>query len=505
MSKFYFSQLKLPEITNIEANQLKELAGLSGKQSALKAIKVPEGVPHLPNKHPRTINEIMEDIENKNFQNINFLEWIYCIYKKSEWDKINPEKSDTTSQFIWNYSQNNNSLKQLLFWNLILYINKQQTSTFFPQSLTNTFSKFIPQTQIDKVTCSIINALFSKLPQVEITKIAWQCLVTPYQLFLDNQLPTKISIIDESLKYATLYFIEIATTNIHLITQNHISWLLNCFQEMSDEQRLYSVESILCEIPAEIGGKYPKLVEWLRNNYGFNSANSRWSELSSNAKFALQKWIGAVNYNDFSNLVNEILNCLDKSSKDFRQLRSRRVFWSNYSDRFSRIRILLPESASLLSNNSFKNQEFAYLKNDGSEPTEICIFDFGEYFVVEFFRGKGSETRLFKNSAETNKFLFINSELSVKKIRALGGEAHDHCTLWQVACNHWLLERNIHPNQGLKLFKRVNASDSYDPKYGLTYPSGEERQKRERQVEQWRRTMRKLEDEAKNYVLWLAK
>ena len=517
--KINFRQLQLPELVPARADQLKILSGFYGQDQALNPPKIPDGVPNIPTNLPRNINEIINDIEYENCQNISTIEWIYCLYKKSEWDQLNLQKSQITSQLIWKYAHSKDSLKQLLFWNLISSISNQKISVNFPRSLVDTFScHFIPQTEKDKNIRIIINALISTSPQNKIGQISYQSLLTPYQLFLQHQLPTKISTIKESLEYTVLHFIEAIIKDVKSITEKQIIWLLNCLQEMDRRQQLKSVESILIEVSPDIGGQYPRLVNWLKQNYSLAVNNSRWNELSSQAKIALQKWIGAVNYNDFSSLVDltvqyieqESIN-LDRRSKEKLnkskdQLLARRIFWSHYSERFTRIRILLPQS--FLSHNNFEYQEVTTLKEDGSEPTEICIFDFDDYFVVEFFRGIGSETRLLKYSKDVNDLLFLNSQLSVKKIRALGGEAHDHCYLWQISCNHLLLRKNIKPNEGLREFKRLDTRrnkivvDSYDSRFGLVYPSLESQHKREEQVEDWRKTLERLEKEASMSLLF---
>ena len=511
--KINFRQLQLPEIIPVRADQLKILSEFYGQDQALNPPKIPNGVPNIPTTLPRNINEIINDIEHDNCQNISTLEWIYCLYKKSEWDQLNLRKSQITSQLIWEYAHNKDSLKQLLFWNLISSIRNQKISANFPRSLVDTFSfHFIPQTQKDKNIRIIINALISTSPQNKIGQISYQSLLTPYQLFLQHQLPTKISTIKESLEYTVLNFIEAIIKDVNSITEQHIDWLLNCLQEMDRRQQLESVESILVEMSPDIGGQYPHLVNWLKQKYSLAVNNSRWNELSYQAKIALQKWIGAVNYNDFSNLVDLTVQYIEQESinldrrgkeklnKSKDQLLARRIFWSHYSERFTRIRILLPLSS--LSHNNFEHQEVVTLKEDGSDPTEICIFDFGVYFVVEFFRGKGSEIRFFKHSQKNNDILFLSDQLSVKQIRALGGEAHDHCKLWQVSCNHWLLEKNIRPNEGLTHFRRVNASDPYNPDNGLSYPSLKDKEEREKQVYQWRKTLERLEKEASMSILF---
>ena len=171
------------------------------------------------------------------------------------------------------------------------------------------------------------------------------------------------------------------------------------------------------------------------------------------------------------------------------------------SDRFERIRILLPQSSVNILGSYLNHQDIEILQEDSSDPTEICIFDFGDWFLVEFFRGNGSETRIFRKDAVIEQTLF-NSSLSIKKLRALNSNnaVHDHVFCWQYFCEQWLRQRNILPNQGTEHFKGLSYQyNTYSSQKGLPQPSCENMRKRERNLEYWRRDIFKLEREAQIY------
>lgn len=135
------------------------------------------------------------------------------------------------------------------------------------------------------------------------------------------------------------------------------------------------------------------------------------------------------------------------------------------------------------------------MQEDGSEPTEVCIFDFGAWFVVEFFRGNGSETRLFARDAKTEQQLF-NSQLSIKKLRCLGlnKPIHDHVFCWQYYCERWLKQHNILPNQGTTHFQGIPSRyNRYSQQTGLSEPSFENKRKRDRKLVFWKEKIAKLE------------
>ncbi|WP_414575622.1 hypothetical protein [Anabaena sp. CCY 9402-a] len=104
--------------------------------------------------------------------------------------------------------------------------------------------------------------------------------------------------------------------------------------------------------------------------------------------------------------------------------------------------------------------------------------------VVEFFRGRGSETRLLENNLRNQQILFGDSPLSVKKIRCLGGDKHDHVYLWQFFCRQWLTTSGIRPNTATETYRNPNA---------------DKLREREDKLEMWNREVVKLEQEAKYY------
>jgi len=249
---------------------------------------------------------------------------------------------------------------------------------------------------------------------------------------------------------------------------------------MSLEQQVNAVNHLLTHISNDIVIQHPQIIDWVRQNY---HSGDKWYRLSEAARQKLREWIGAVNYGDFQKLVDLILNRLHLQNWEENQLRKRRDFWADYSNRFQRLRILLPQSSLNAIGNQF-NGDVDILENDGSDPTEICIFDFGDWLVAEFFRGKGSETRLFPNNSTNQQLLFGQSKLSVKQIRCLGGDRHDHKYLWQHFCRQWLSRHGIHLNPGTQSHQ---------------IPTEQRLQEREYRLPQWRSEIEQLEREAKEY------
>lgn len=489
-----FRKLHLLQPPEVDADALIKLVEKDGN-SCLKFPALPNGVAKSMIVARFNLDEIIQDIENNQIQNITPLEWIHCIYNKDKWDAKNLDKSISTSKAIWKVAEQNYWLKQKLFWNLILHL---EFDNILASSLVTSYAVFSSQDSLDRGRLAIIKALQAKDFINDFIKLCWSELLTPSQLLTKYQLPTKISLIKTSYDYVVPQF---ATSDS--INFQQIKWLLRCLEQMGREQQIRAVEYLLTQVNQHIGAEYPGLINWLRQYYGSAVANSRWNELSPEAKAAMRKWLGAVSYQDFQRLVSLILNqphiITQLGLKDFQQrrLRSRSKFWSNYSDHFERIRILLPQTSVDILGSNLSFQDISILLDDGSDATEVCVFDFGDWFVVEFFRGDGSETSIIRKDIENEQTLF-QSQLSVKRLRCLERDIHYYLDWWQYFCEQLLRTKNIFPNKNVQYFNGLSYKNGkYNQQTGLPKPSYENLRKRERKLRYWREDVARLEREAK--------
>jgi len=244
-----------------------------------------------------------------------------------------------------------------------------------------------------------------------------------------------------------------------------------------------------------------QLVEWLRQRLDPKSPNSLWDKLSQSAKQHLRKILGNATYQDFQQWVGLLLKALPLQYWEKNQLSRRSKFWSNYSERFERFRILLPSKSIDVLGNSISQGDYDRLLDDDSSPTEIGIFDIGDYFIVEFFRGPGSEARIFKKE-DISIDLFSERNLSIKRIRALdGGDSHDHVFLWQLYCERWLRERGILPNSRTQYFEGLGRGHGrYSFPTGLPTPNTAKVKDRSEKLKRWHSTIEVLEREARRYT-----
>lgn len=475
---FTFSPLTLPEPPRFQPNKLIKLAsnlGNSGNFASLEKLK------DFPVAQARNIDEILLDIQHGKANKVSRLEWVYCIQTKALWDKENPQQSSATAEAIWNIAVRDSWLSRLLLWRLVLYHSVQvEKSRVLAPTLADGFHVFVSRTQDTKLlSVRIVKLLTQGQSGYEVAMIAFEHLLTPKELLHSAKLPQAIPLVGKALESVVRHF-----STLELPNQQQVEWLLRCLDEMSLKQQVSAVNELLIQVPTKVGGSFPKLVDWLRKYYDPRITGERWHQLSEQAKRALSEWIGAVNYGDFANLVDKLLNVLSLKDCEERQLRSRRKFWADYSNRFERIRILLPQTSVNALDRRVFTADIEILATDGSDSTEVCIFDFGEWFVVEFFRGQGSETRLFRQNEHIEQELFGSTSLSVKQIRRLDGEKHDHVYIWQFYCREWLHNYAIYPNPNTLPYRN---------------PTEKQKQEREGKLKWWKHEIKKLEREAREY------
>ncbi len=406
--------------------------------------------------------------------------WVYCIHAKAQWDQQNIDQCRETSAAIWKIAISNSWLQHQLLWRLAIYYSGQQEQ-ILAQSLAESFDVFANSSLVhDLLPVQIIRALCGKQAGRQLAKIACEQNANQTELLntIRKHLPIWIPLFSQFIEDITPYFTTITSPNYQ-----QVKWLLNCLVEMSDSQQIKAVNHLLINVSDEIVSNHFLLIDWLRNNY---RSGGNWYKLSTPAKQRLREWIGGINYGDFQKLVNLILNKLDLQNFESNQLCRRRDFWADYSNRFERLRILLPKASQIAIGYQIQG-DVNLLEDDGSDPTEVCIFDFGEWFVVEFFRGKGSEMRLLPKNSRNEQILFGESILSVKRIRCLGGDRHDHVYLWQVQefSPTWLKNHGILPNP--------NTQPSRNP-------TADKLQEREHKLERWKREIEYLEREARVYL-----
>jgi hypothetical protein len=404
---------------------------------------------------PKGVEQILALLDTRELESISLLEWVHFLNEKHRWDEQNPKRARVTSQAVWRAARILSGLRALLLQQTALYHGGFDTpvSTIAP-SLVEHFGTVhdVPDSQL---AVRIIEGLKSRKQGLDMAILCLEQSLTPAELAERARLPSFLPGVLAGWSHCVDAFLAVHRSR----ATSSQSWLTRCVAELSLELQVQAVEKMLLGIkPEDATESFPALVAWVTRWYGPTRSPGRWGRLSSDAKRQLRGWTGAVHYQDFDRVYKMMVRGdfsetlgLNEHNNEYK-LRTRVQFWRNYQSQFQRIRILLPPTTyRLLSNDfsAFNTQEIARLANDDSREwdlTEVCIFEFDEWYVAQEFRGSGSGIRLFRKSRKLEKTLF-EGELSLMELRVLEVESvHDHVGDWTGRCQKFLDSKGIKPD-----------------------------------------------------------
>jgi hypothetical protein len=119
---FQFRPLELPPIPQPKAQKLIDLANEIAGSGQIAPPELPPGVPKYQATMPRSIDDILADIENGTGEKVTILEWVYLFYAKEDWDRQQgSDRAKSTSQSIWKFALDDDKIKNRLFWRLALF------------------------------------------------------------------------------------------------------------------------------------------------------------------------------------------------------------------------------------------------------------------------------------------------------------------------------------------------------------------------------------------------
>lgn len=483
-----------PPLTEPKPQQLRRLAqNIDGTLEYQHLLNLPDFI----GSSTRSLSDIMTDLKEKRFHCISDIEWIYLVFCKAEWDETaSANEVAFTAAATWEAASNKNFVFSYLVWMLALSYSRKNSMA---QSLVDQVNFSLLSNRLPEKKSKLLRFL-SQEKYADIAQEACFQNQHPKILFESCNLPGTQEAIDSTLNQSVFGF-----KNSNLQDNQSGSWLISCFQDMSYNVQVQQVNLLLSNVNSRFSNFQPSLTAWLRQHYWHRSPQSRWNSLNSAAQKSLKIWIHAASWQDFQNLINTLVRQLEQAQEQYsnnskipqqiNQLKRRKEFWSNYSQCFERLRILVPKESNQFVKGELR-QDIDVLVPDQSDPTEVCVFDFGEKYVIEFFRGRGSEMRFLAKgqNPQVEKRLFEDNNLSICSLRKLGGDKHDHVYLWQAYAERWLRERGISPNEGIRIWRGIPRQYAeYRQGVGLDLPPMERRQTRERNLLPWRKTMELIE------------
>ncbi|MBP8019888.1 MAG: hypothetical protein KAY83_00885 [Agitococcus sp.] len=185
--------------------------------------------------------------------------------------------------------------------------------------------------------------------------------------------------------------------------------------------------------------EWPLLEQW----FARQNKDILWrSALTEKQRQCLGVWLNTAKFKDFRRWSKMIIDALPRllsyeeaeyADRQANNLSRRTVFWQNFQNQFKQVRFLLPantlEELKALDENLVVGSNIGIL-NSHDASCELGIFHIGDYCIVEFFRGRLTELRIF--SAFEYLETLMTGEWSVASLRALPCEwLSDHGYCWQ--------------------------------------------------------------------------
>ena len=483
-------RLELPPYPiSVELINLNELAKIeSGKQEDISLLTVSDL--HTRNR-PLGFHELITRVLGLEI-NLTHLDWLMLLRQHCRWGDLPNDKSASVRVAILHASRDLQWLKDRILWDAVLDWGNPERHKSLAFPLREALEK-MPSSEFQErwgFAGEVAN-LYLAQDWRQLSRLCLSTLNPPAELLKSIRLPSNLSANQDVLSMCPHAYIQITA-----VEDLHAVWIVDCLKSMTLMQEKDAVNLLLEEASNE-ALRLEQLTNWLTHRYGPHAKDSRWSQLTSRAKLRLQSMVGLATYKDFCKIVDKVLTSIPADSNSSKQLQARRAFWSNYSDRFERLIVFLPQASARLIGIDGQSIDIRIMPGeDCLDSTDICLFDFGNYFVAEFFRGPVSETRLFDRSHNRwieNLFTTIDQP-ALQCFRCYNdSEAHDHRYLWQISCERWLHSHGIKPNDGLTRFANRDGTYLYSLERGLPPVSSAKLQNRQNQIEEWKIQLSRLE------------
>lgn len=432
----------------------------------------------------RTI-EVLLRLLNEGFgENISIIEWVNLFDSKGNWDQLHSEEevNQTTVNIVKAIVLDPNLVHLALFR---AALSIENDTNQFPEILIQNLhllEEYIPSDREKEAVRILVSA-----NKNDFKSIARMSL-------LSNKTPGQLLAFTGLARCTNLYkniCLSVNDISEEITLPIHEGWIVSTLGELTDKNRILFINSL---ITGEASLKNcDLLVTWLTEHCHPSIENTIWFKINENTKATLRKYIEINNFCNVEQLVRllllpKVIDNLDIDETTQKQIKSRDIFWSHYQESILSIRIIIPDSTfAIISRENF-NPDWLEIFEEENASTEIVIIEFKSHIIVEFFRGRASEIRVFNKNSRNENLLLKEKKVRIDTIRKLFEDGvHDHMFLWQWACEKWLRENyKILPDSHITRFKGLPSSAcNYSHKTGLPTPSQELLENRRNQLEQW--------------------
>ena len=466
------------------SNQLRDVS------SKPQLVNVLSGRP-LPSYPPLRLSQILKMIENGSAEAVTIIEWLGIFRDDLDLDD---EQSVNASALLWQAIGQSERVSLIALYMAALHIEGQQGK--FPKELINTLEIVKPLMRgMNSQRVAWLIALREN-NYSNCIEMCFKASLHPFRFAQQIGMPSPVRCRYELLK-RILPLISKKTE------KKEIVWLLDCVGNMTSAEAVHFYDELLSDYVYLL----PSVEELYTAQCLPDSEDTLWFSLKAESRRILKQYFKMSNYYSLEHLIDEICsrhiaNLLKLTARDIKQLKSRSVFWSNYSEKFNQTRMLIPYKAHGALNWSglFDDIDVVKLPDVPLEDSEVFIFDIGERIIVEVLRGDASELRIFESTSRNIKRLLQDKDITLQRIREMAcGCIHDHVALWQYFCEQTLrVQHGISPNRGIKRFAGIGGKGAaYSEQAGLASPTESLFTERLNQLDDWNKAFWQRESRIK--------
>lgn len=402
------------------------------------------------------------------------LEWLIILRSQSQYESLDERVRQSVVATVWDAIQKDESRFAKLATNLVAGLARDYVSV--AKALLSGFPRVLPR-------------YFSRTTkqQVEITRY-----------LINGQSDSSAKAILVSGKSVTSFFEQLGmeSRGSHIVgianfaecalpqnpTTAQLTWWRSCQDLVEQEQTIEQLERLLTKVSL-ITAESP-FEKWIKAHCLPDSKNTIWYRLSKESQLKLKSLFNVTEYKSVSKLFKLLIETSNDDSLNERQVRnlqSRIMFWSNYTDEFKRVRFFLTNRSWSLLKDKVDLDELRVQTMTSTvlnDQSEICIFDVGNYFIVERFIGSQFDLGIFQRSDEIERVLFESEYIDAENISTLEPDwVLDHLSYYQHRIARFLDSKGVKlgkkaPSywlQPLKADQQLQVNNDLDRRYRNVY------------------------------------
>lgn len=443
-----------------------------------------------PRKGADVIRAVLEGQED----DISILEWAN-LFAEPEWPETEGCSTDDVCFEIFRALVKRKPVANLLLFRAALFLNGGAYFSGVLLSKIHLCSGTLtgPHALALELIVDARESDFSSIAQESMTQS-----VTPSGLFARAGLGACRQLIRNTVDAV----IRLAKSPV-LFEFNH--WFATIYEQLGRPDQAILTEAIASHGVDRLA-RETALLQPLKSTCDPSIETSLWYELGEDTLKVLSSLLKVTQYFKIRGLSKnleeaEALELPGMTEATQKNIRSRTLFWSNYTTRLLSVRVLLPQTTADYLKARGALSYWCEQMTDG-DSSEVLILEFDKVLIVEVLRGPSTEMRIFLKTHRSCHLLqqgHINSPDEIR--RMYQDDEHDHLVAWQ-----WSAEKLLRTEYGIQVDDEVTwfrglseQAGAYKRKKGLPDPATDVLSQRNHDLEHWWKAFLKQEEKLGKY------